>query len=144
VITPDPAHHRVIAVFSGVANNAAQTWMWNGVAWSKLSEQNPPPFDPLTATMAPDPRTGDVVLYMVGSDVNVGSTWTLSGSTWSEVDALSPAIDTSYHGSWLVADARLGGVILIGGAERPNRLNVLWLFRGMRWSAVPASILAST
>jgi hypothetical protein len=131
-------------VFSGFASTAAQTWMWNGTAWSKLSVQNPPPFDPLTATMAPDPATGDVVLYMVSSDADAGSTWVLSGSNWSEVGALSPAIDTAYNGSWLLADTRLGALIIIGNAGRPNRFNALWLLTNTRWSTAPASILASS
>jgi hypothetical protein len=144
VIVSDPAHHRVLAVFSGVASSAAQTWVWNGGDWAKLSAQNPPPFDPLTATMAVDPGTGDAVLYMVNSDANAGSTWVLNGSAWSEVDALSPAIDTAYHGSWLLADMRVGALVIIGNAGRPNRFNALWLYRSGRWSAAPASILASS
>ncbi|HVC41542.1 MAG TPA: hypothetical protein VND54_06160 [Candidatus Saccharimonadales bacterium] len=141
VLVSDPAHRRVVAVFTGNANTRTQTWVWDGSTWSQLAADEVAPFDPISATMATDPRTGDVVLYIGGGDVRVGSTWTLSGSSWSQVNAASPVVDTYYHGSWLLTDTRIGRVLMIGSAGRPNTLNALWVFNGTGWTAERASVL---
>ena len=144
VVASDPADRRVVAVFTGNANSRAETWAWNGVTWSQLTANEVAPFDPITAGMAPDPRTDDVILYIGGGEVRVGSTWTLSGSTWREVNATSPVVDTDYHGSWLLTDTRIGKVLMIGSAGRPNTLNALWVFTGTTWRAERASALTGS
>ena len=135
VLVSDPAHRRVVAVFTGDANSRTETWTWDGATWSPLAANEVAPFDPVTATMAADPRTGDVLMYVGGGEVRAGSTWALGGTMWSEVDAVSPAVDTDYHGSWLLADKNIGRVLMIGNAGRPNTLNVLWVFTGTSWKA---------
>jgi hypothetical protein len=143
IVVADPAHHRVVAVFTGNANSRAETWTWNGFTWSLLAANEVEPFDPITASMAADPRTGDVLLYIGGGDARVGSTWSLSGAAWREVDGISPVVDTDYHGAWLLADPRIGRVVMIGNAGRPNTLNVLWVFTGTSWKAERPSILSA-
>ena len=141
VLVSDPAHRRVVAVFTGTANSRAETWTWNGSNWSRLAANEVAPFDPITAAMAADPRTGDVLMYIGEGDARVGSTWALGGATWTEVDGASPAVDTDYHGAWLLADPHIGRVVMIGNAGRPNTLNVLWVFTGRGWTADPPSVL---
>jgi hypothetical protein len=142
VVVSDPAHRRVVAVFTGTADSRAETWTWSGSTWSQLAANEVAPFDPITATMATDPQTGDVLMYVGGGDSRVASTWALRGATWSEVDGVSPAVDTDYHGSWLLTDTRIGRVVMIGNAGRPNTLNVLWVFTGTKWTAEHPSVLA--
>ena len=143
VLAADPAHHRVIALFSATPDAGTETWAWDGSTWSRVPATNSPPYTPISGTMTPDPRTGDVVLYLGGGDVLVGSTWTLNGSTWKEVDARSPAIDTDYHGCWLLTDTRVRTVLVIGNSGRPNPLNALWVFTGSGWYAHNSSALSS-
>ena len=143
VLVSDPAHRRVVAVFTGTANSRSETWMWNGSTWLQLAANEVAPFDPITATMAADPRTGDILMYNGGGDVRVGSTWALRGAKWAEVDGVSPAVDTDYHGAWLLTDAHIGRVMMIGNAGRPNALNVLWVFTGTAWTAEPPSMLGA-
>ena len=121
VLSSDPAHRRVVAVFTGTANSRAETWAWNGATWSQLAANEVEPFDPITAAMAPDPRSGDVVMYIGGGDARSGSTWALSGSTWRQVNGVAPAVDTDYHGAWLLADTDIGRVLMIGNAGGPTR-----------------------
>ena len=142
VLASDPAHRRVVAVFTGTANSRAETWTWDGGTWSRLAANEVAPFDPITATMAADPRTGDVLMYIGEGDARVGSTWALGGSTWREIDGASPAVDTDYHGAWLLTDPHISGVVMIGNAGRPNTLNVLWVFTGRGWTAERPSVLA--
>ena len=141
IVVSDPAHHRVVAVFTGNANSRAETWTWDGSTWSPLAANEVEPFDPITTSMAADPRTGDVLMYIGGGDARAGSTWALSGAVWREVDGISPAVDTDYHGAWLLADPRIGRVVMIGNAGRPNTLNVLWVFTGTGWKAERPSVL---
>lgn len=142
VLVSDPAHRRVVAVFTGTANSSSQTWTWNGATWSQLRANEVAPFDPITAMAAADPRTGDVLMYIGGGDVRVGSTWALRGSTWRQVDPASPVVDSDYHGAWLLADPHAGRVVMIGNAGRPNTLNALWVFTGSGWKAASPSALA--
>jgi hypothetical protein len=141
ILVSDPSHRRLVAVFTGTADSRAETWTWNGATWAQLASNEVAPFDPITASMAADPRTGDVLMYLGGGDVRGGSTWELRGNTWREVDAVSPTIDTDYHGAWLLSDQRIGRVVMIGNAGRPNTLNALWIFTGTRWEAEPPSTL---
>ncbi len=136
-----PARHRVIALFSAQPDNGTETWMWDGQTWTRLITSGAPPYDPITATMAASPTTSDVVLYEGGD--SGGQTWTLAGDTWHELDAHSPTIDTDYDGAELMADPRIGRVITIGGASRPNDLSTLWVLTASTWSAQPAIALGS-
>jgi hypothetical protein len=43
----------------------------------------------------------------------------------------------------LLSDTHIGRVILIGGASRPNPLNVLWVLNGSAWRAEAASVLGA-
>jgi hypothetical protein len=142
VISADPLRHRVIAVLTALptAGGATQTWAWNGSTWRLVSSTFKLGLDPTSANMAPDPQTGTVLLYMhpVGS---MACSWALNGAVWREVNPSSPGVDTAFGGALLLSDTRIGRVILIGGAPRPNPLNVLWVLSGSAWRAEPASVL---
>jgi hypothetical protein len=145
MLISDPAHQRVIALFSTTPDTGAQTWTWNGTTWSQVVAPNQPPYDPITASGAEDPYTGDVVLYMGGGDSRGGGgTWILDGNGWHVADATSPALDTDYHGAQLVADTKLRVVIVIADAGRPNPLDALWTFTGSHWIAVAPAALGPT
>ncbi len=68
-------------------------------------------------------------------------TWALDGTSWREVNPVSPDVDTA--GATLISDTRIGRVIIIGSALRPNPLNVLWVLNGSTWGAEPPSVLAA-
>ncbi|MFZ2032460.1 MAG: hypothetical protein WAW53_01750 [Candidatus Dormiibacterota bacterium] len=144
VIAPDPRRHRIIAVLvaAPTAGGATQTWAWNGSTWLLVSSTFKLGLDPTSANMAPDPQTGTVLLYM-HPDGSVACTWALDGAAWREVNSSSPGVDTSFSGALLLSDTHIGRVILIGGAARPNPLNVLWVLSGSVWSAEPASVLGA-
>jgi hypothetical protein len=144
VLSADPLRHRVIAVLAAAptAGGATQTWAWNGSTWRLVSSTFKLGLDPFSATMAPDPQTGAVLLYMhpTGSKA---CTWALSGAVWRVVNSSSPDVDTAFGGASLLSDTYIGRVILIGGAARPNPLNVLWVLTGSVWSAESRSVLAA-
>lgn len=142
VLSADPFRDRVIAVLAAAASagGATQTWTWDGFTWRLVSSTFRLGLDPTSAAMAPDPQTGAVLLFMhpPGSP---SCTWALDGASWREVSPVSPDVDMS--GGALLTDTRIGRVILIGSAARPNPLNVLWVWNGSKWSAEPPSVLAA-
>ena len=138
----NPARRRVIALTATTADNGQQTWSWDGDTWLPVAAPGQPHYDPITASGAEDPYSGDVVLYMGGGDSG-GTTWILGADGWHLADPTSPAVDTDYHGAQLVADPHLRAVIVIGGAGRPNPLNVLWTFTGAHWIALEPTALGA-
>ena len=141
VLSPDPTINRVVAALQTVPGGATQTWAWDGATWKLLASTPRLRLDATSATMAPDPQGGGVVLYMHPAGPTAGCTWLLRGRSWTEVDPSSPPVETAYYGASLLDDTGIDRVILIGGAARPNPLNVLWVFSGSTWTAEPASIL---
>jgi hypothetical protein len=136
----DPAHRRVLALFAGVSSKTDEMWSWDGSTGTHVSTPVTPPYDPITTSVAYDPQSGDVVLYATG---DVGTTWALDGNTWHEVNRDSPIVDTDYHGAMLLTDTRVGSVIMLGTAKRPNPLNALWIYTGIGWYAMKASVPSS-
>lgn len=141
ILAADPALDRIVAVLQAVSGGPTQTWAWDGATWALMASTPVLQLDPTSTTLAPDPQSGGLLLYTHPAGSPVGCTWLLSGDVWREVDASSPPVDTAYFGASLLADTRLERVILIGGAARPNPLNVLWVFSGSTWTAEPASML---
>jgi hypothetical protein len=141
LVSPDPAHHRIVALVQAAHGGELQTWAWGGSTWKLAVGTAPFGLDPITASMTADPQTGSVVLYMNPAGASA-CTWALSGSAWHQVAAASPAVDTEYNGAELLSDTRIGRVILVGGAARPDPLDVLWVLDGSTWSAEPASYLS--
>jgi hypothetical protein len=142
VISADPLRHRVIAVLAAAATSggSTQAWAWDGSTWRLVSATFELGLDPISATMAPDPQTGAVLLFMHPAG-SVACTWALSGATWREVNPSSPDVDTAFGGASLLSDTHIGRLILIGGAARPNPLNVLWVLIGSVWRAEPSTFL---
>lgn len=142
VISADPLHHRVVAVLvaAATAGGATQTWAWDGSTWRLASSTFKLGIDPSTASMVPDPQTGAVLLFMHPPG-SMACTWALDGTSWREVNPVSPDVDTA--GAILISDTRIGRVIIIGSALRPNPLNVLWVLNGSTWDVEPPSVLAA-
>jgi hypothetical protein len=143
VISADPLRHRVVAVIvaAATAGGATQTWWWNGSTWRLASSTFKFGLDPSSATMVPDPQTGAVLLFMHPPG-SMACTWALDGTSWHEVNPVSPDVDAA-GGAALLSDTRVGRVILIGSAPRPDPLNVLWVLNGSTWAAAAPSVLAA-
>jgi hypothetical protein len=140
MLVGDPAHRRVLALVTGVSSLSNETWSWDGATWTHVSIPVTPLYDPNTTSVAYDPQSREVVLYATGS---VSTTWALDGSLWREVNQNSPVVDTTYHGAMLLTDTRVGNVIMLGTAKRPNPLNALWIYTGSGWYAMQPSVLST-
>lgn len=139
-LVSDPAHHRVLALFTDVASKRGEMWSWDGSTWTHVPTSVTPPYNSNTISVAYDPQSRDVVLYATG---NVSTTWALDDSTWREVNRNSPVVDITYHGAMLLTDTRFGSLIMLGTAKRPNPLDALWLYTGIGWYAMRPSVLSN-
>jgi hypothetical protein len=112
----------------------ADTWTWNGSAWTKQFPATHPP-ENYNAAMAYDAAAGDVVLY--GGKASGGlsdATWTWDGSNWTQqAPASTPSIRNAPAMS---SDPATGGVILFGGQTTgypQDNLNDTWIWNGTDW-----------
>ena len=90
----------------------ADTWAWNGSAWSQLSLPASPP-GRANAAMAYDTLTAQLVLFGGYNGGNVGDTWAFTGTTWRQLlPATSP---TARYGPAMAYDTATDQVVLYGG-----------------------------
>ena len=116
----------------------ADTWTWNGIAWTEK-----------TTAVLPTARYGHALAYdstrrqivlFGGSDGSyqpLSDTWTWNGSSWVQrYPAASPAA-RSFHA--MAADVQTEGVILSGGTSTGQFLDDTWTWNGTTWSAHDAA-----
>ena len=121
----------------------AETWEWNGNAWSQLQPATSPPARQL-ASMAFDSVRARIVLF--GGEVQSGSpladTWEWDGVTWRAV--VTATAPTARSGAALGYDAARQRTVLFGGAAGPTVMQDVWEYDGVAWSQVtPAGPLPS-
>jgi hypothetical protein len=110
----------------------AETWTWNGTAWTKLSPATSPPAL-RGAAMVYDPFTHNVVLFGgLGSTGPVADTWTWDGTTWTKQLATGPA---ARSGASMAYDATTHNVVLFGGLGTSGPLADTWVWSGTSWTA---------
>jgi hypothetical protein len=127
----DPVLRRVILfggeVFTVVRRRFADTWAWDGTAWSKLA----PPQSPPAAwehAVAYDTRRQRGVLY----DGWSVATWEWDGASWTQGSVLGPPFR---QGSRIAYDAARGKVMLFGGQELFGAvLADTWEWDGSFWT----------
>lgn len=110
----------------------AETWTWNGSAWTKLSPATSPP--PMRgATMVYDDFTHDIVLFGgLSSTGPLSDTWTFDGTTWTKLLATGPA---ARSGATMVYDSATHDVVLFGGKGASGALSDTWLWTGTSWTS---------
>jgi len=113
------------------------TWIWNGSLWQKANGDGPSARFGHAVTY--DSRRKRVVLFggqaepgPDGQSHVLGDTWEWNGKYWSQEATSGPA---PRMGHQLVYDSRRGKVILFGGTDLLNKINVgdTWEWDGHRW-----------
>ncbi|MEZ4365050.1 MAG: hypothetical protein R2939_02040 [Kofleriaceae bacterium] len=126
-----PGTNRVV-LFGGGSPADAQTWLWDGAAWTQAAPATSPPKRQQHA-MALDVVTGALILF--GGDdggVRKNDTWAWDGATWTD---LAPATSPSARNAAAMAfDPNAGRMVLFGGSD-PAKLDDTWLFDGTTWTA---------
>lgn len=112
----------------------ADTWSWNGAAWTQHATAVAPPAR-WSHAMTTDLNRGRVVLfggYLPGAvDTYYDDTWEWDGSVWTQ--AQPQAHPSSRSGSAIAGDNRTGRVLLFGGYDGLDILVDTWSWDGTAW-----------
>lgn len=112
----------------------ADTWSWNGTAWTKLTPSSSPSARG-RANMA-TLRTGGVLLF--GGQTSTGAaladTWLWNGTTW-QLQPASPAPAASVNGNPVAFDAARDDVLSVS--------NGTWAWDGAHWKQLQAALPTS-
>lgn len=123
-------------LFGGASNSAAfaDTWFWNGAAWSQLSPATTPAARSGHA-LAFDPASGKNVLYggtttpsSSSQQILLGDAWSWDGTNWTSEPA--PALPPLQHAA-LSRDA--GHLVLIGRTVAVPSLSAPSIVHVQRW-----------
>jgi hypothetical protein len=126
-----------LLLFGGTDDNHdfADTWTWDGAAWTKLTPAHAPQ-KRFVFGMAADAADGTVVLFG-GSHVNHGNyhdTWVWDGTDWTKpAPAHAPS---GRHGLSMAYDSARGEVVLFGGCCKSNGdlWRDTWTWDGSDWT----------
>ncbi len=134
----------------------ADTWLWNGTAWT-ASAQVTAPSGRANAAVAYDSAHSTVVLFGGSCSLlgiltcpltNLNDTWEWSAATktWTQAQAAGAAGSPSARSGAMMAFDSSSRVILFGGFDGTNYLNDTWAFNfnSGKWTQLNASNCAST
>ncbi|HUQ79532.1 MAG TPA: kelch repeat-containing protein [Gemmatimonadaceae bacterium] len=108
----------------------ADTWEWDGAAWTKTTATGPSPRDHVA--MGYDPVRRAVVLHGGGlGPVDPGETWAYDGKAWTRITATGPR----RRYARLEFDTRAKSMLLFGGFDREPS-NELWRLEATSWERV--------
>jgi hypothetical protein len=122
-----------VVLYGGTANpgqaDLADTWTWNGIAWTQLHIAGPPARNGhAMATL------GNKVVMYGGCSGPLTDTWTFDGTAWTQVATTGPNPGDFRCGS---AMATVGNnVVLFGGVGADAST---WLFDGTSWTQSTAT-----
>ena len=128
----DAATNNVVLFGGFNTGELADTWTWNGTAWTKLSPATTPPAL-RGASMVFDATTNNVVLFGgLGTGGPVADTWTWDGTNWTKLTVTGPA---ARSGASMVYDATTHNVVLFGGEGATGPLADTWVWNGTTWTS---------
>jgi hypothetical protein len=127
-----------VLLFGGRAGAAlfADTWSWDGTAWTRLQPASSPPARE-AHSMACDAARGRIVLFGGAGRFGAplfGDAWEWDGTTWTELHAFPAPSSRSGHAmAW---DALRGRAILFGGYDGATFLPLgdTWEWDGVKWT----------
>jgi hypothetical protein len=117
---------------SGGRNVAADTWEWNGTAWTARSFGGPPPRD--GHALVYDPGTRELVLFggIRRDDYNghtlLGDTWRWNDSASAWMVVATPNVPAERHGHAGVYDGARQQIVIAGGIGALGDLDDTWQF----------------
>ena len=106
------------------------TWLWNGVTWTKADVKDNPQVDTTYSAMAYDPLLKGVVLY----DTQSRTTWLWTGNDWERLRTTNTMSPKARVYPLMVFDVSTGQLILVGGdpqGSHPHRFHHTWVLAGI-------------
>ncbi|MEZ5965802.1 MAG: kelch repeat-containing protein [Planctomycetota bacterium] len=114
----------------------ADTWEWNGVAWTRLAPSRTPPAR-TGHSLTWDPSRRRVVLFGGGTGLPgtvFADTWEWDGADWNRIaTAAAPPARTAHAAAFDPATRR---VLVVCGEDNGGLLGDMWAFDGRDWTAV--------
>lgn len=140
----DPGRSVVVLVGGYDGAPLAETWEWDGVAWTDVTPAGTPGVDmppPLyDAGLAYDGAAGHLLLFGgLSSDQWEAGTWTWDGASWTDVSPTGVAgVDFPEGRIWpgLAYDSRRSVVVLVGGSTEAGPSNDVWEWSAGAWTEV--------
>lgn len=125
-----------VLVFGGktASTNSAETWFWNGTAWTRVATTGPSARSQAKMVFAPVlGKAVNVPVLVGGADIGGDPhSWTWNGSSWSALSDNSPGADRLWHS--LVYDTHRKSALLFGGRTASMLWPDLWGFDGTKWT----------
>jgi len=123
----------------GSSSYLADTWEWDGAAWTQRASAGPP--GRVQHAMAFDSQRGVTVLFggrQGGYPTpDFGDTWEWNGSAWTQRSGGGPP-SRDWH--TLVFDSQRGVSVLFGGEDnRQNPYSDTWEWNGTTWTQRPTA-----
>ena len=147
-MTYDAGHNESV-LFGGISasklgpQSNADTWVWQGEAWTQLFPAASPPARE-SGKLVYDAARNNCVLFGGnnfiddGIEFTFGDTWVWDGVNWTQrFPEISPG---QRYGFAMAYDQVHGVVVLFGGTDGVNFLNDTWTWNGTNWTQqFPAS-----
>jgi hypothetical protein len=130
-VADDPSAGDVV-LFGGV-DNFANTWLWNGDAWTLAHPALSPP-GRYGAAVAYDPESGQVLLFggRLEPGTPVNDTWGWDGRSWEELDAGAGGA-TPGDGAAMAWDPARNQMLLVTRPAAATGGGQTWIWTGTRW-----------
>lgn len=123
----------VVVLFGGRgAGPLADTWEWNGTAWTCRSPADHPS-PRLHHVMAYDQNRKRVVLFGGSAGGELQDTWEWDGTNWLEASPGAGAAPGPRAEAAMVYWPSLGRTVLFGGRRKGQFLDDTWTWDGHRW-----------
>lgn len=128
----DDAARQRLVLFGGYSGaQFADTWEWNGVAWSPVAANGPPAR--YYHAMAYDSQRGRTVLFGgSGAFGNFGDTWEWNGISWTQLVPTASPSGRSFHA--MAYDGVRQRVVLFGGSANGTHFADTWEWDGSTWT----------
>lgn len=135
------ADRQVVVLFGGQTGDAqfsAETWEWNGIAWSQRAVGDPGPIARFEHRMAYD-SARHVTMLFGGYDITInpfGDTWTWNGTAWTLADAGGAGRPAPRAQHALAYDSTRQVTVLFGGSTTTPvgaTFGDTWEWNGSTW-----------
>lgn len=120
--------------YQGSLTALADTWEWNGTAWTQRTVVNGP-VGRWGHGLVQDTRRGRAVMFggfVASTGQFSNETWEWDGSAWSQIQVPNAPPPRGYCG--MAYDSVLGRTVLFGGYNGANYLGDTWIFDGAAWT----------
>jgi len=124
-------------------NYHAETWLWDGAAWKKLTKGNPKP-RALTAMFYDPAKQKTFVFGGIGRPTTddritrYADMWSFEGTKWTQLKTV-PNLPPARYGASTSIDPLSGKVMMFGGKSLTEQyLDEQWAWDGTTWTKIEA------